>query len=84
MLIFVCGTGRCGSTLVTEMLARHPEVGFVSNVDDRLNLLDLAGRWNNAIFQHARPRDQSLVPFTSRRRLLELGRLRFAPSEGLR
>lgn len=82
MLIFVCGTGRCGSTLVTELLAHHPEVGFISNVDDKLNLLDLAGRWNNAMFQHVRPRDQSLVPFKSRRRLLELGRLRFAPSEG--
>lgn len=82
VLVFICGTGRCGSTLVTEILARHPEVGFVSNADDKLSLLDPTGRWNNALFRRTGPRDPSLVPFKSRRRLLEVGRLRFAPSEG--
>ena len=82
VLVFVCGTGRCGSTLVTELLARHSEVGFVSNIDDKLTLLDLTGRWNNALFQRTRPRDPKLMPFKNRRRLLELGRLRLAPSEG--
>jgi hypothetical protein len=28
LLFFVIGTGRCGSSLVTEVIARHPEVGF--------------------------------------------------------
>ena len=36
--IFVIGTGRCGSTLTEEILCRHPEVGFISNLDDRLHL----------------------------------------------
>ncbi|MEY2426226.1 MAG: hypothetical protein QOI61_1798, partial [Actinomycetota bacterium] len=35
---FVLGTGRCGSTLVHELLARHHDVGFLSNIEDRLPL----------------------------------------------
>lgn len=72
MYVFVLGTGRCGSTLVHEVLARHPDVGFVSNVDDRLAGLDLLGRWNNAIYRHIPDR------FTRK------GRLRYAPSEAYR
>jgi hypothetical protein len=41
---FVIGTGRCGSTLVQEVLARHPQVGFVSNLEDKLPTLNLLGR----------------------------------------
>jgi hypothetical protein len=82
VLFFVVGTGRCGSTLITEILARHPDTGFVSNIDDKLSRLDLSGRWNNALFQRAAPRDPGLPPFRNRRRLLEPGRLRIAPSEG--
>lgn len=82
MLFFVVGTGRCGSTLVTEVLARHPDVGFVSNLDDKLNQLDLSGRWNNPLFRRASPRHPDLPPFRNRRRLLERGRVRVAPSEG--
>jgi hypothetical protein len=69
---FVLGTGRCGSSLVHEVLARDPDIGFVSNVDDRLSPLGLGGRWNNAIYRH--------VP----ERLTRKGRIRFAPSEGYR
>lgn len=72
MYVFVLGTGRCGSTLVHEVLARHPDIGFVSNVDDRLARLDLAGRWNNAVYRRIPDR------FTRK------GRLRFAPSEAYR
>jgi nucleoside-diphosphate-sugar epimerase len=35
---FVLGTGRCGSTLIHELLARHEGVGFLSNLDDRLRV----------------------------------------------
>lgn len=69
---FVLGTGRCGSTLVHEVLARHPDVGFVSNVEDGLPWLPLAGRWNNELYRRVPPR------FTRK------GRIRFAPSEGYR
>jgi hypothetical protein len=48
--VFIIGTGRCGSTLVQELLARHPSVGFVSNVDSMLAPLDLKGRLNPAIY----------------------------------
>ncbi|MGJ6964057.1 sulfotransferase family protein [Streptosporangium sp. G11] len=35
MLGFIVGSGRCGSTLLYEVLTQHPEVGFVTNLDDR-------------------------------------------------
>lgn len=82
MLTFVLGTGRCGSTLIAELVARHPDVGFVSNVDDKLSRLNLKGRWNNALFARSDERDPSLRPFRDRLRALERGRLRVAPSEG--
>lgn len=81
MLILVVGTGRCGSTLVTETLARHPEVGFISNIDDKLALLDLPGRGNPRLFRHSAPRAPGMVAFRSRARLIEAARLRVAPSE---
>ncbi|GAA4206625.1 hypothetical protein GCM10022252_69020 [Streptosporangium oxazolinicum] len=35
MLDFLVGSGRCGSTLLYEVLTGHPAVGFVTNLDDR-------------------------------------------------
>jgi hypothetical protein len=69
---FVLGTGRCGSTLVHEVLARHPSVGFLSNVEDRLPLPPIAGRFNGDLYRR--------LPAGVTRK----GRLRFAPSEGYR
>ncbi|WP_181871191.1 sulfotransferase family protein [Sphaerisporangium album] len=70
MLSFVIGTGRCGSTLVHEVLARHPEVGFVSNLDDRYARCPGWVRRNSgAIYRRVPPR------------LTAKGRLRYAPSE---
>ena len=68
-MVFVLGTGRCGSTLVHEVLAKHPSFGFVSNVDDRFKAGELKGRWNNALYRRIPPR------FTQK------GRFRYAPSE---
>jgi hypothetical protein len=42
---FVLGTGRCGSTLVQEIVARHRDVGFVSNLEDRVGPASMLGRW---------------------------------------
>jgi sulfotransferase family protein len=68
--VFVLGTGRCGSTLVHEVLAKHPDAGFVSNLDDNLRRVNFKGRTNNLLYRRIPPR------FTQK------GRLRFAPSEG--
>jgi hypothetical protein len=71
---FVClvGYGRSGSTLVHELLARHPDVGFVSNIEDRLPLPPTAGRYNNLLYRSVPPA------------LTHKGRPRYAPSEAYR
>jgi hypothetical protein len=67
---FLIGTGRCGSSLVHELVARHPGVGFVSNLEDRVPWLPAgAGRWNNQLYRRVPPA------------LTRKGRVRFAPSE---
>lgn len=70
--VFVLGTGRCGSTLVEEVLCRHPEVGFVSNVEDRYRLPARAAAWNGPLYRR--------LPLAA----TENGLLRFAPSEAYR
>jgi hypothetical protein len=65
-LVFIVGTGRCGSTLVQEVLSRHPDVGFVSNLDNRLRALNLRGRWNNGLYRALPP---TLSGFTTAARL---------------
>ncbi len=49
--VFVLGTGRCGSTLTEEILCRHPDVGFISNLDDRLKLPTGATRVNSWLYR---------------------------------
>jgi hypothetical protein len=53
-------------------LARHHDVGFLSNIEDRLPLPAAVGRLNQPLYHR--------VPA----RFTEKGRLRFAPSEGYR
>jgi hypothetical protein len=73
MFVFVISYGRSGSTLVQELLARHPDVGFVSNLEDRLpGLPASAGRFNNELYRRVPPA------------LTRKGRVRFAPSEAWR
>jgi hypothetical protein len=71
-LHFIVGTGRCGSSLLHEILCRHEQVGFVSNVDDRFPRLVFNGRFNNALYS------------ATRGGWTRKGRLRFAPSEAYR
>jgi hypothetical protein len=71
-LLFVVGTGRCGSTLVQEIISKHRDVGFISNIDDRLAALHSLGRWNSMVFR------SPLGNMTAK------GRPRFAPSEAYR
>jgi hypothetical protein len=73
VLTFVISNGRSGSTLVHELLARHPDVGFVSNLEDRIPGLPAGvGRFNNALYRRVPPA------------LTRKGRLRYAPSEAWR
>jgi hypothetical protein len=45
--LFLIGTGRCGSTLVHQLLGHHPDIGFVSIMDERLSSFRrLKGRVN--------------------------------------
>jgi hypothetical protein len=71
-MVFILGTGRCGSSLLHEVVARHEDTGFVSNVDDRLAFLDLKGPANGTLYRRLPPR------------LSRKGRPRFAPSEAYR
>jgi Sulfotransferase family len=71
-VVFVIGTGRCGSTLVHEVLARHRDMGFVTHLEDRLGRLPLNGRFSAGIYRH--------LP----RSLSSKGMARIYPSEGYR
>ena len=69
-IAFVIGTGRCGSTLVHEILARHPGNGFVTNLDDKG--VRTSSRMQNQVWR------QLPASVTTK------GRFRFAPSEAYR
>jgi hypothetical protein len=83
-LAVVAGTGRCGSTLVQELLCRHPATGFVSGLDDKLPRLNSTGRWNGRLYRAGAPRPSGMTSLRHSRTLLEKGRLRVAPSEAYR
>jgi hypothetical protein len=68
---FVLGTGRCGSTLVHEILAHHPDIAFISNFEDRNTPLWPA-RANGVIYRRVM------------RGRTDKGKFRFAPSEAYR
>lgn len=67
--VFLLGSGRCGSSLLQELLSRHRGVGFLSNFDDRGAPARL-GAVNGAVYRRV-----------SQERTRK-GRIRFAPSEG--
>lgn len=67
---FVLGTGRCGSTLAQELLCLHPEVGFLSNVEDRFRRSPVPTRASGPLYRRLPPS------------LGVKGRARFYPSEG--
>ena len=46
-LVFIIGTGRCGSSFVHEVLAKHEDFGFVSNIEDNFPRINTYGKWNN-------------------------------------
>ncbi|WP_299033109.1 sulfotransferase [uncultured Pseudokineococcus sp.] len=80
-LAVVTGTGRSGTTLVTEVVARHPATGFVSGVDDKLWRLGSRGRWNSRLYRAGAPRPSSMRALSEATALLERGRMGVRPSE---
>jgi len=74
--LFIIGTGRCGSTLVQELIARHPDVGFISNVDTTLASFNPKGKANHLLYG-------SLPSALGRRDRAYLKNLRFTLGERL-
>jgi len=68
--VFVLGTGRCGSTLVHEVLARHEGTGFLTNLDDLG--IRRSSSWQNTVWRR--------MPAG----VTKKGGARFAPTEGYR
>jgi len=71
-LSFIVGTGRCGSTLLNEIITKHKEVGFFTNFEERHEKLEFLGKWGGALY-----RNNHLA-------LTRTGRQRFAPTEAYR
>lgn len=69
---WLTGSGCCGSSLVQELLSRHRDVAFLSNVEDLVHGSPWWGRWNSALYRRT-PQALTLK-----------GRARMAPSEGYR
>ncbi len=67
--VFVLGTGRCGSTLVQEVLAQHPCSGFISNLDNDRRVPVTAGPLIARLYKSVPPN------------LMQKSRLRCIPSE---
>ena len=86
-LLFIVGTGRCGSTIVARTIAGHPEIGFMSGVEERFDSLTHS-RLDNVLYRQLsrlpRPRTsagagrKTRVPKASRRRLEAI----LGPTEG--
>jgi len=82
VIVVVAGTGRSGTTVVTEMLARHPRTAFVSGLDDRLWRLGLKGRLNGTLYRRGTPaRPAGMRAWGESTGLVGRDRLRVAPSE---
>jgi len=71
-MTFIVGTGRCGSTLLHEIIAKHKDASFISNIEEKHGRLGFLGKWGNTLY-----RNNSLA-------LTRSGANRFAPSEGYR
>src|SRR6056297_847349 len=52
-LVFIVGTGRCGSTLLHEILAKHRDSSFFSRFEEQHGRLESLGRWGSPLYRKA-------------------------------
>jgi len=71
-MTFIVGTGRCGSTLLHEIIAKHRDASFFTNFEEKHGRLGFVGKWGNFFY-----RNNHLA-------LTKGGADRFAPTEGYR
>lgn len=69
-LNFIVGTGRCGSSILHEILVLHRDVSFITNVEDNFPILNSVSSYFNALYR------------VTAGHWTRKGRLRLAPSEG--
>ena len=69
-LTFIVGTGRCGSTLLHEIISKHKDASFFSNFEEKHGRFGFLGRWGNFLYRNNH--------FSITRE----GKNRFAPTEG--
>lgn len=69
---FFIGSGRCGSSVIHEVICRHRDVSFMDNLDDRLGVGSASRFGIGRLYR-------SLPPAVTQK-----GRARLAPSEGYR
>ena len=50
-LAFIVGTGRCGSTLLHEIFAKHQHTSFISVIEERHRRLARFYRWANTVYR---------------------------------
>ncbi|MEM9622338.1 MAG: sulfotransferase [Pseudomonadota bacterium] len=49
--VFIIGTGRCGSTLIHEILAKHLDSSFLSTAEENHRRLTPLARWANTFYR---------------------------------
>ena len=66
--VFMIGTGRCGSSILARVLASHPDVGFISQIDWRLERFSRLLPSQSALFRGlGRPIEGRVVETRKRR-----------------
>ena len=71
-MTFIVGTGRCGSTLLHEIVAKHKDASFLTDLEDKHSRLDFLGKWGSIFYRN------------NHLSLTKKGKRRFIPTEGYR
>jgi len=71
-MTFIVGTGRCGSTLLHEIIAKHKDASFFTDFEDKYRKFNFLGKWGSTFYRN------NHLTFTKK------GKNRFIPTEGYR